>query len=64
MFNTLIFYKHLLVSATMDYICIEDIFPQEIHRELQNIVSYKPEINDITIKAKTYFKDIIGADIS
>jgi hypothetical protein len=48
----------------MDYICIEDIFPQEIHRELQNIVSYKPEINDITIKAKTYFKDIIGADIS
>lgn len=31
MFGGLILYKLVLVGATMDYIVIEDVFPQEIH---------------------------------
>ena len=33
-FNALVFYKTLLVGASMDFLCEEALFPQEIHKQL------------------------------
>ena len=41
MFNGLVLYREVLISACMDYICENDFFPQDIHRAIGKICEYK-----------------------
>lgn len=43
MVSGLVYYKQLVVGATMDFITSEDIFPTSIHKAVADICKYNPK---------------------
>ena len=61
-FNALVFYKILLVGASMDFLCEEALFPQEIHKQLYNICVYKGTQKNMEKRASHYFSELFNTN--
>ncbi len=64
MFNALVLYKYLLVGATMDFICSDDLFPQGIHKEVAKICEYKGTEKFNPNRGSSYFVDTLKVEQS